>query len=519
MFDVVSWIVFLTLFAIFVFLGFAAVLWRRGNLSLLHEWALAGRRLGTWLMFFLVGADLYTAYTFIAIPSSLFAKGAIYFYAVPYVALTFGIAMLAMPRIWEISRQKGYITASDFVRDRHNSRLLGVLIALTGIVALLPYIALQIVGMQAVLTAMFSQTASSISSSTLSEIALVVAFVILAAFTYVSGLRGATLTAVLKDALIFVTVIAVIVVVASGGDFAKAFTAKATYATLAPKFQNAYWSLFVMSALALYLYPHAINGIQSATGVKPLRRSTALLPLYGIGLAGLALFGVVVYGIPKALAYVHTYPTTTQGTQVVPGVILFTLPDWMAGLAFLGIFIGGLVPAAIMAMSQANLLARNVIGEARKLSPEAETRIAKYASIVFKFLALGFVFVIPSTYAVQLQLFGGVLVLQILPSLFFGLFRYRLGKYSLMVGLLVGISYGLYLMEYANKFLVWTTTLYVAPPFGYLYIGLTALITNVIIVLVGSLVENRLTRPTPAPGGTPSTGASTVPATPSGIGK
>ncbi len=515
MFDAVSWIVFLTFFVFFVVLGFFAMFWRRGDLKLLNEWALAGRRLGTWLMFFLVGADLYTAYTFIAIPSSLYAKGAIFFYAVPYVTLTFGIAMLAMPRIWEISRQKGYITASDFIRDRHKSRLLGVLVALTGIVALLPYIALQIVGMQAVLTAMFSQTSTSLSPTALSELALVIAFVILAAFTYVSGLRGATLTAVLKDAIIFVTVIAVIVVVASGGDFARAFAVKPAYATLPTKFENAYWSLFVMSALALYLYPHAINGIQSATGVKTLRRSTALLPLYGIGLAGLALFGVVVYGIPKALTYVHTYPAATQGTQVVPGVILYSLPDWLAGLAFLGIFIGGLVPAAIMAMAQANLLARNVVGEARKLRPETETRIAKYSSIVFKFLALGFVFVIPSTYAVQLQLFGGVLILQILPSLFFGLFRYRLGKYSLMAGLLVGVGYGLYLMEYANKFLVWTTTLYVASPFGYLYIGLTAVLVNIAIVLVGSLVENRV-GPVPRPAVAPTTPASTVPPAPSG---
>ena len=498
MFDAVSWLVFLTFFAIFVFIGFAAVVWRRGNLAHINEWALAGRRLGTWLMFFLVGADLYTAYTFIAIPSSVFAKGAIFFYAVPYVTLTFGIAMLAMPRIWSISHKKGYVTASDFIRDRHQSRSLGVIVAVTGIVALLPYIALQIVGMQAVLTAMFSQTSTGLAPSSLSDIALLVAFVILAAFTYVSGLRGATLTAVLKDAIVFITVIAVIVVVATAGDFSKAFTAKAAFATLPTKFENAYLSLFVMSALALYLYPHAINGVQSATGVKPLRRSTALLPLYGIGLAGLALFGVIVYALPSALAYVHTFPTSTQGTQVVPGVILFTLPDWLAGLAFLGIFIGGLVPAAIMAMSQATLLARNVIGEATKLKPETELRIAKYGSIVFKFLALGFVFVIPATYAVQLQLFGGVLILQILPSLFFGLFRYRLGKFSLITGLLVGVGYGLYLMEYANNFTSWTTTLYVASqPFGYLYIGLTALLANIAIVVVGSLIENRLVHRAP----------------------
>jgi SSS family solute:Na+ symporter len=502
MWDSVSWVVFLTLFAVFSALGFLGVLWRRGDMRTLQEWALAGRRLGTWLMFFLVGADLYTAYTFIAVPSSMFATGDIFFYAVPYVAITFSIALLAMPRIWRISREKGYITASDLIRDRFNSRSLAILVAIVGIVAELPYIALQIVGMQAVLVAMLQGVSDY---TTVSEVALIVAFLILAAFTWTSGLRGATLTAVLKDALIFVTVIAVIVAVATAGDVGRAFTLEPKYVTLPPTLENAYWSLFVMSALALYLYPHAINGIQGATDVKTLRRSTALLPLYGVGLAGLALFGVFIYAVPNALKYVHSFPATSQGTQVVPGLILFTLPDWFAGIAFLGIFIGGLVPATIMAMSQANLLTRNIIKEARPLTPHGETQLAKWASVVFKFLALGFVFAVPSTYAIQLQLFGGILILQILPSLFFGLFRYRLDKYSLMVGLLAGVASGLYLMEYANKFSIWKTTLYTTP-FGLLYIGVTALSINVAIVLVGSLVAWAVTRRTPAPGSEPVAG-------------
>ncbi len=497
MWDSASWIVFLTLFAVFAALGFGAAFWRRGDLRTMHEWALAGRRLGTWLMFFLVGADLYTAYTFIAVPSSVYAKGSIFFYAVPYVAITFGIALLAMPRIWEISRKKGYITASDLIKDRFNSRSLSMMVAATGIVAELPYIALQIVGMQAVLVAMLSGTSDA---STVSEVALVIAFLILAAFTWTSGLRGATLTAVMKDVLIFITVIAVIVVVASKGDIAGAFAAHPAAVTLPSKLYNAYGSLFVMSALALYLYPHAVNGVLSAQNKKILRRSTAILPLYGLGLAGLALFGVIIYGVPAALAYVHTFPAASAGTQVVPGLIIYSLPDWMVGLAFLGIFIGGLVPATIMAMSQANLLTRNIIKEGWKsMPPHTETRIAKWSSVVFKFLALGFVFVIPSTYAIQLQLLGGVLILQILPALFFGLFAARLNKYALMGGLVAGIGYGLYLMEYANNYSSWATTLY-NTQFGLLYIGLTALAVNVVIVLVGSAIAWAVQRsPAPAP--------------------
>ncbi|MEM3857189.1 MAG: sodium:solute symporter, partial [Thermoprotei archaeon] len=147
--------VFIGLFIVFVILGFYGSRWRKGDLNQIHDWALAGRRLGTWLAFFLVGADLYTAYTFVAVPSGVFAKGSLYFFAVPYVCITFAVALAFTPRLWKLSKERNYVTASDFVKDWFHSRTLGILIAIVGIVALLPYIALQIVGMEAVLTAMF----------------------------------------------------------------------------------------------------------------------------------------------------------------------------------------------------------------------------------------------------------------------------------------------------------------------------------------------------------------------------
>lgn len=202
--------VFLTFFIIFVFLGFYGARWRRGDLSQLHEWALAGRRLGTFLAWFLVGADLYTAYTFIAVPSGVFATGALYFFAVPYVSATFAVAAVTMPVLWRWSRQRGgYVTAADFVQDRFNSKLLAAFVAITGIIAEFPYIALQIIGLQAVLAVMLLGIVKSIKL--VSDLALTIAFIVLAAFTYTSGLRGATLTAVLKDAIIFFSIIAILI--------------------------------------------------------------------------------------------------------------------------------------------------------------------------------------------------------------------------------------------------------------------------------------------------------------------
>jgi solute:Na+ symporter, SSS family len=488
---------FVGLFVLFVLLGFYGKYWRRGDLNHVHEWSLAGRRLGTALVFFLIGADLYTAYTFVAIPSGVFAKGSLYFFAIPYVGLTFGVALVTMPRLWSLSREKGYITASDFVKDRFSSKILSILIAMTGIISLLPYIALQIVGMQSVLTVMLSGTANS---NTVQEISLLIAFVILAAFTYTSGLRGATLTAVFKDILIWITVIALIVVVplsivgGGGGGFDTAFknVKKQTYITLSESLVPGYMTLVLGSALALYLYPHAINGVLSSESAQKLRTSTALLPLYGVGLAIMALMGILVYAVPSVMNFLSHFPESSRGILVVPSLILYTMPGWFSGIALLGIFVGGLVPAAIMAMSQASLLTRNIIKEIKpNMSTSSEIRITKISSTAFKFVALGFVFIVPATYAISLQLLGGILIVQILPAVFFGLYvKSSLRKEPLIAGLLVGIFSGIYMVEYTNNFGALTSSLF-NTTFGSLYVAVIALVFNLLISFGGSAIMNK----------------------------
>lgn len=481
-------IIFIALFVVFTGLGFAAAYWRKGDLSDLGQWALAGRKLGPYLAWFLVGGDLYTAYTFIAIPSAAFGKGSIYLYATPYVMSTFAIAMVTMITLWKMSRRKNYVTGVDFVRDRFNSRTLAIAIALTGIIAELPYIALQIVGMKAVLQVMLAPYFTSVAG--VSEIALIVSFVVLALFTFVSGLRGATLTAVMKDIIILVTVAVVIIYVplTIKGGFAHAFqlahAARPTvsYTTLSGKLTNAYISLFIMSALTLYFYPHAINGVLSSKNMKTIRYSTALLPLYGVGLFLLTLFAVLIFAVPSALKTVGT-----NGTLVVPALINATMPSWFTGIAFLGIFIGGLVPAAIMAISQANLLTRNIIKEFRpNMKPTTETRIVKWSSVVFKFLALGFVFLVSETYSVSLQLLGGIFIAQTLPSMMLGLYDKRfLNKWALLAGWIAGMGSGIWFTLVANNFRIISGVL-MKSPFGELYIAATALAINLVVSYVGS---------------------------------
>src|SRR5436305_3682284 len=145
----INWValsVFIFFFLLVTVLGFIAARWRRGDLSLLSEWGLGGRRFGTIVTWFLLGGDLYTAYTFVAVPALMFGAGALGFFAVPYTICVYPVMFVVFPRLWSVSHAKGYVTAADFVRGRFGSGTLALAVAVTGIVATMPYIALQLVG-------------------------------------------------------------------------------------------------------------------------------------------------------------------------------------------------------------------------------------------------------------------------------------------------------------------------------------------------------------------------------------
>ncbi len=146
--------IFVLLFGFITWLGFAAARWRRGDLDLLHEWGLGGRRFGTVITWFLVGGDVYTAYTFIAIPALAFGQGAVAFFAVPYTIIIYPLMFLIFRRLWNVCHKHGYITAGDFVKGRFGNRWLALAVSITGIVATMPYIALQLVGLQVVIGAL-----------------------------------------------------------------------------------------------------------------------------------------------------------------------------------------------------------------------------------------------------------------------------------------------------------------------------------------------------------------------------
>jgi SSS family solute:Na+ symporter len=431
--------IFVALFALVTVLGFVASRWRRGDLTRLHEWGLGGRRFGTVVTWFLLGGDLYTAYTFIAVPALVFGVGAAGFFAVPYTIVLWPLVLLAAPRLWAVAHRRGYVTAADFVEGRYRSRGLALMVAFTGLLATMPYIALQLVGIQVVLAAMGVH----------GDWPLIIAFAVLAAYTYQSGLRAPALIAVVKDLLIYLTIlVAVIYIPSKLGGYGHIFDAagKALPHHHDPKpgslipgttdAHTAYATLFIGSALALFLYPHAVTGTLSSRSANTVRRNASLLGAYTFLLALIALLGymTIAAGI-----------TPNGGPNyAVPDLFLKYFPNWFVGVAFAAVAIGALVPAAIMSIAAANMFTRNMWRPYVRpaLSGGQEAQVAKIVSLVVKVGALVFVIALPTKYAIDLQLLGGVWILQTLPALAIGLYTRWLDRRALLVGWLAGMVTG-----------------------------------------------------------------------------
>lgn len=485
--DWVATIVFVILFILVAYVGFASAAWRRGDLKLLDEWGLGGRQFGTIISWFLIGGDLFTAYTFVAVPGSLFGIGAVGFFAVPYTIVVWPLVFFLMPRLWVAAKRYGYVTVSDWVHHRTDSSTLALAIAITGIVATMPYIALQLVGIQVVIA-----TLGFSGNGLVADIPLIIAFLVLALYTYSSGLRAPALTAIVKDVLIYITCIvaAIYIPIKLGGyghifvAAGQALAAKKAPLILPPGAYAAYGTLALGSALALYMYPHAITSVFSAKSGGVIRRNSALLGLYSLLLAFMALLGYF------ALA-AHIRPQTPNFT--VPALFQAMFPSWFLGITFAAIVIGALVPSAVMSIAAANLFTRNIYKTyfRPRCSTAEEAAAAKIVSFLVKFGALIFVIFLPQQYAINFQLLGGILISQTFPAVIFPLYTRWFHRWALLLGWAAGITAGI-AMAIANKFASSIYPLHIGG-FSYTaYAAITALVLNVIVTIIFTAVFNAL---------------------------
>lgn len=496
-FNVVTFTVFAALLLLITGMGFVASRWRRatgGNE--LDEWALGGRTFGPFVTWFLLGGDLYSAYTLIAVPAAVFSMGAFGFYSIPNAIVLYALGFLFLPKLVALAHRRGYVTLTDFVDDRFGSRALGLAITLTGLLATLPYLALQLVGLEVIFG---SLGIGGSANWFVRDLPLLVAFGVLAAYTYSSGLRAPALIAFVKDGLTYVVVIAAVVVIpirlggfgAIFGGASDALRAKATAPSdLDPAIAvnpSVYLTLALGSGMAFFLYPHAITGVFASRGAKTVRRNMSVLPVYTVLLGFVALLGVM------ALA-AGVRPSGGNPQYAVPQLLAQMFPPWFVGLAFAAIAMSALVPAAIMAIAAGNLVSRNLYRRfaRRPVSVESETRVSKVVSVLVKVGALVFVLTLDTRFALNLQLLGGIWILQTLPTVLFGLFTTRFAdRRALLAGLLAGVAYGTwaaYQVKTASGAPFGGSTAVAYPLTSPIYIAISALVLNLLVTVVGSVL-------------------------------
>lgn len=435
----------------------------KSNRSSVEEWSVGGRKFGTLLVWFLIGADLYTAYTFLGLTSTAFTAGSLAFFAIPYTIIAYFISYFFLPKLWKFSKRHKLTTLADYAKVRFNSKFLSFLIATIGVLMLIPYIDLQLSGIQDTLTVAGTGYINV-------KAVVVISFLLVALYTFFSGIKGPTYTAVIKDILVWVIMLFLVVNLpilhfGSWGSMIDKVAADSpqllTIPTTGPKGIPWFLTASLVSGLALFMWAHAATGVFTAKSADALRKNAIFLPLYNIVLILLIFLGFVAY---------HVLPEGTNPRFALLNLIQVSYGGGVQGLAYATIALASLIPCSIMAIGASNLFANNIYRDLinPKVQPANLTLITR--SMVFVVIGLALIFgMIFPTALVSLQLLGVSGMVQIFPAIVFSLYWKKQTKEATISGLIAG--------------LIVTFTVYATGSSFGIYEGFWGLMANVFVTI------------------------------------
>jgi len=485
-------VVFAVLMGAMLLLGVGAARWRRPqDIHTLEEWGVGGRAFGNWTTWFLLGGSMYSAYTFVAVPALTYGVGAMGFFAVPFATITTPLSFIFTTRAWSVAHRHGFLTPGEFTAARFGSRGLGAAVALTGIAATMPYIAVQLASLQAVL-----QTVGLAG-----EWPLLAAVTIIALCTFRSGLRAPALLSIAKDVLLGWVVVAALLVVAMSGGWGETFRKAGEHFAATPgrtdglllggtSGQSAYLTLVIGSALSIFVYPHALTTMLAAKDRSTVQRNAAALPIYCLVLGLMAMLGI--FALSQGVT-----PAGHDLNTIMPQLFQGLFPSWSAGIALAAFGIAALIPAAVMSIAAANAFTRSIYRAYLRpaATPAEEARVSRWTSLVVKLGAVVCILLLDPAFSVDMQLIGGVIILQTIPAGFIGLLTNWFHRLALITGLVVGLGVGLVLLYRIPQpgpggtiakahFGGSITTINGLP----VYVGIVALLVNLLIAVLGTLL-------------------------------
>ncbi|KOO42883.1 sodium:solute symporter family protein [Priestia koreensis] len=406
----------------------------KASRSSVEEWSVGGRRFGGLLVWLLVGADLYTAYTFLGLTSTAYTGGSLAFFAIPYSVLAFAISYFFLPKLWNVANNFKLTTLADYARERFDSKLLSALIAIVGVLMLIPYICLQLNGIQDTLRAAGTGYINV-------QVVVIISFLLVALYTFFSGIKGPTYTAIIKDILVWVIMLFMVVSLpiihfGSWGSMMDTLSTKApqllTIPTDGPKGIPWFISAALVSSLALFMWAHAATGVFTAKNANTLRKNAIFLPLYNIVLILVIFLGFIAFLV---------LPKGTDPRFALLTLIQTSYGGVMQGLAFATIALASLIPCSIMAVGASNLFANNIYRDLINPSVQGKRLTMITRSMVFVVIGLALLFgLLFPTALVTLQLLGVSGMVQIFPAIVISLFWKKQTREATIIGLIVGVA-------------------------------------------------------------------------------
>jgi SSS family solute:Na+ symporter len=467
----VNTILFMT-FGGIVLIGVLGFVGRRKPAADLTEWTVGGRRFGAVTMWFLQAGEVFTTFTFLGMAGLAFSGGVAAMYALPYVPIGYVVLFFLAKRVWTMGKERGYLTQGDFLTDRYDSKLLGTLSAILGVVFVLPYLQLQITGLGLIVKLVTGDNASS-------TLSMVIGTVLVVAFVLWAGLRGVATASYFKDAIMLVVLAVLIFAVPAhfaGGIsemFHKVEQLHPAMLTVHAGHNDHTWFItsMLVSAIgvAFITLPHSWPGIMSARDPKVLRRNYTWLPLYEICL----MFPMII-----GFAALLVLPKGSAPDAALLRLSQQVLPPWATGLVVVAGIATAMVPAAGILVGISSLVARNIV---HVRSERGQFWINHGTVVVACGLALMLGIFRPDLLANLLLLtFSGTA--QLAPANGLGFLRRRLvGKVPVLLGLVVG-----------EVVVIWLS--FGGPKFGTFNVGLIGLGVNIVVVALAAVVERMMGR-------------------------
>jgi SSS family solute:Na+ symporter len=399
----------------------------------LENWTVGGRRFGVVLIWLLMAGEIYTTFTFLGASGWAYSRGAPTFYILIYGTLAYTASFFILPAVWKAGKRFGLHTQPDYFVKRYGSRGLGVMVALIGVVSIIPYLQLQLTGLGFIVEV-------SSNGAIRSNLAILLAFVLTCAFVFTSGIRGSAWVSVIKDVLM----IAAVAVVGIGvpriyfGSHGKMFRALVESRPDHLVFPGATTNLDVLwvmttallTGLGFYMWPHVFGSAFSAKSAETIKKNAVIMPFYQIPVLLVFMVGFTA---------LQVLPGLKNGDLAFLELVNKTYPSWFMGFVGAAGAVTAMVPSSVLVLFASTLLAKNVYQAAfsPRAGEETVLRLSRIMVLVIMGFALLFAFYLPNA-LVNLLLIGYDGVTQFFPGVVLGLFWKGVRRSGVLWGLTTG---------------------------------------------------------------------------------